>query len=185
MSGAGGISNQHGTFDGFEVLDAAVKHNASHRCHSSPSVSEPTQVLRYSATPIDFSPINLRTTAASELLAAPARITSRKCDFRIRGGHPRMARHLCRLLNRGKPSKSISTHAAAPMRDFPPQLQADLPGPASVAKIIRFAAPPNHPYNISHPVPRRGALAIVTDVGAGCGGRGSVRRERCSQGGLP
>ena len=44
---------------------------------------------------------------------------------------------------------------------------------------------PNHPYNSRHPVPRRGALAIVTNVGAGCGGRGSVRRERCSQGGYP
>jgi hypothetical protein len=31
--------------------------------------------------------------------------------------------------------------------------------------------------------PARGALAIVTNVGAGCGGRGSVGRERCSQGG--
>src|SRR5439155_26892205 len=69
--------------------------------------------------------------------------------------------------------------------DFRQQLQADLPRPAPYAKIIRFAATPNHPYNSRHPVPRRGALAIVTNVGAGCGGRGSVRRERCSQGGLP
>jgi hypothetical protein len=30
----------------------------------------------------------------------------------------------------------------------------------------------------------RGALAIVTNVGAGCGGRGSVGREACSQGEL-
>ena len=29
---------------------------------------------------------------------------------------------------------------------------------------------------IPHPVPVRGALAIVTNVGAGCGGRGSVGR---------
>jgi hypothetical protein len=36
-----------------------------------------------------------------------------------------------------------------------------------------------------HPVPRRGALAIVTNVGMGCGGRGSVRRETESQGGFP
>ena len=35
-----------------------------------------------------------------------------------------------------------------------------------------------------HPVPRRGALAIVTNVGTGCGGRGSVVREMCLQGGL-
>ena len=69
--------------------------------------------------------------------------------------------------------------------DFLQQLQADLAGPAPHAKIIRFAATPNHPYNSRHPVLRRGALAIVTNVGTGCGGRGSVRREGCSQGGLP
>jgi hypothetical protein len=48
--------------------------------------------------------------------------------------------------------------------------------PASPAKIFRFAATPNHPYKSRHPVPPRGALAIVTNVGAGCGGRGSVGR---------
>jgi hypothetical protein len=72
-----------------------------------------------------------------------------------------------------------------PMRNFLQQLQADLPCPVSAAKIFRFATDPNHPYNSGHPVLRRGALAIVTNVGAGCGGRGSVRRERCLQGGLP
>ena len=49
-------------------------------------------------------------------------------------------------------------------------------GPVRATKIFRFAVTPNHPYNSRHPVPRRGALAIVTNVGAGCGGRGSVRR---------
>src|SRR5438105_5399224 len=68
----------------------------------------------------------------------------------------------------------ISTPAR--LCDFLQQLQADLPCPVSAAKIIRFAANPNHAYNSRHPVPRRGALAIVTNVGAGCGGRGSVRR---------
>ena len=50
-------------------------------------------------------------------------------------------------------------------------------------KIFRLTRHPNQTYNSRHPVPRRGALAIVTNVGAGCGGRGSVGRERCSQGG--
>ena len=36
-----------------------------------------------------------------------------------------------------------------------------------------------------HPVPRRGASAIVTNVGTGCGGRDSVGRETKSQGGFP
>jgi hypothetical protein len=31
---------------------------------------------------------------------------------------------------------------------------------------------------LAHPVPSRGALAIVTNVGTGCGGRGSVGREK-------
>ena len=73
----------------------------------------------------------------------------------------------------------------AQLCDFLQQLQSDLPCPVSTAKIFRFVTDPNHPYKSRHPVPRRGALAIVTNVGAGCGGRGSVRRERCSQGGLP
>jgi hypothetical protein len=84
-------------------------------------------------------------------------------------------------LNRFNPE--IATWWAMPLGparlcDFLQQLQADLACPASTAKIFRFAATPNHPYNSRHPVPRRGALAIVTNVGAGCGGRGSVRREK-------
>ena len=35
----------------------------------------------------------------------------------------------------------------------------------------------------AHPVPLEGRIAIVTDVGAGCGGRGNARRARCLQGG--
>src|SRR5690349_9412461 len=35
----------------------------------------------------------------------------------------------------------------------------------------------------SHPL-HEGRIAIVTDVGMGCGGRGSVGRETCSQGGI-
>ena len=77
-----------------------------------------------------------------------------------------------------QPLKMSEKAAAAPKCDFSLQLQADLPRPAPHAKIFRFSPAPNHPYNSRHPVPRRGALAIVTNVGAGCGGRGSVRRER-------
>jgi hypothetical protein len=60
--------------------------------------------------------------------------------------------------------------------DFLQLFQRDFPRPLPHAKIFRFARTPNHPYNSCHPVPRRGALAIVTNVGAGCGGRGSVGR---------
>jgi len=34
----------------------------------------------------------------------------------------------------------------------------------------------NHNYKCRRPARQRGALAIVTNVGTGCGGRGSVRR---------
>ena len=37
---------------------------------------------------------------------------------------------------------------------------------------------PNHLLIPCHPVPREGALAIVTDVGAGSGGRGSAFDEQ-------
>jgi hypothetical protein len=37
--------------------------------------------------------------------------------------------------------------------------------------------------SLRHPVLRRGALAIVTNVGMGCGGRGSVRHAAELQGG--
>jgi hypothetical protein len=37
---------------------------------------------------------------------------------------------------------------------------------------------PNHLLIPCHPVPREGALAIVTDVGAGSGGRGCAFDER-------
>ena len=39
--------------------------------------------------------------------------------------------------------------------DFLQWLQADLPRPVSVAKIICFAATPNHPYKSRHPVPKK------------------------------
>jgi hypothetical protein len=60
--------------------------------------------------------------------------------------------------------------------NFRQGFQRDLPRPDPVAKIYCFAPTPNHSYNSRHPVPPRGALAIVTNVGAGCGGRGSVGR---------
>ena len=39
-------------------------------------------------------------------------------------------------------------------------------------------------FNSRHPVPEEGALAIVTNVGMGCGGRGGVVRARGWQGEL-
>jgi len=64
---------------------------------------------------------------------------------------------------------------------------------ANQLKILSSPFEKNFPLNPSskstldsrHPVPRRGALAIVTNVRTGCGGRGSVAREMCLQGGFP
>ena len=56
--------------------------------------------------------------------------------------------------------------------------QGDLGRPVLFAKIFRFTLCPNHRYIPRHPVPLRGALAIVTNVGAGCGGRGGAFDER-------
>jgi hypothetical protein len=56
--------------------------------------------------------------------------------------------------------------------------------PVPFVKIIRFAAHPNHRYIHRHPVPHEGRFAIVTNVGTGCGGRGSVERAMGSQGGF-
>ena len=51
-------------------------------------------------------------------------------------------------------------------------------------KKSRFSADPNQFLEVSPSRPERGALAIVTNVGMGCGGRGSVGRVMKSQGGL-
>jgi len=57
--------------------------------------------------------------------------------------------------------------------------QRDLGRPVPFAKIFPFPADPNHFYIRSRPVPLEGRIAIVTDVGTGCGGRGRrCRRER-------
>ena len=66
------------------------------------------------------------------------------------------------------------THARK--SEFLPPIQRDAIRPVPRAKINRFALTPNQHYNLRYPGPRRGALAIVTNVGAGCGGRGSVGR---------
>src|SRR5260221_14295136 len=54
--------------------------------------------------------------------------------------------------------------------------QRDSTCPVLPEKRNRFALPPNQLHNSRRPVPLEGRFAIVTDVGAGCGGRGSVGR---------
>jgi hypothetical protein len=64
--------------------------------------------------------------------------------------------------------------ADAPKTEFVEPFQSDLPCPGLPLKIFPFPSRPNHLRITFHPVPRRGTLAIVTNVGAGSGGRGSV-----------
>jgi hypothetical protein len=70
----------------------------------------------------------------------------------------------------------FSLFVDARRNQFLPSIQRDATRPVPRAKINRFALAPNQHYNLRYPGPRRGALAIVTNVGAGCGGRGSVGR---------
>jgi hypothetical protein len=49
---------------------------------------------------------------------------------------------------------------------------------------FHFRRRANHFLNSRHPVPKEGALAIVTNVGTGCGGRGGVVRAMGWQGGF-
>ena len=60
------------------------------------------------------------------------------------------------------------------------KIQVDLPDVAtffrSSAENIPLRRDPKSAVKLPHPVPLRGALAIVTNVGTGCGGRGSVGR---------
>jgi hypothetical protein len=56
--------------------------------------------------------------------------------------------------------------------------------PAPFAKRFLFSPDPNQIYNLRCPDPKEGRFAIVTDVGQGCGGRGSVGRATGSQGGF-
>src|SRR5713101_1061039 len=81
-------------------------------------------------------------------------------------------------------AKAIPVNIVACTRRFVVLSQADLGRPVLVAKIFRFSRPPNHLYHSRHSTPQEGRIMIVTDVGAGCGGRGSVLRATGSQGGF-
>jgi hypothetical protein len=70
-----------------------------------------------------------------------------------------------------------------PKREFAEPFQRDLACPVPASKIFRFRRRANHLYKLAPSCPERGALAIVTNVGTGCGGRGSVGRELELQGG--
>src|SRR5216684_3235829 len=71
-------------------------------------------------------------------------------------------------------------------------LPSDLPDGRAVENPVQsplqkyFASPVGQiiSTNSRHPTPQQGRIAIVTDAGCGCGGRGSVLRATGSQGGF-
>src|SRR5450432_2346667 len=67
--------------------------------------------------------------------------------------------------------------------DLPDRLSGDFDVESCLQKY--FASPVGQiiSTNSRHPTPPEGRIAIVTDAGCGCGGRGSVLRAMGSQGG--
>jgi hypothetical protein len=55
--------------------------------------------------------------------------------------------------------------------EFAETIQSDLARPVLLAEIFRFLSTLDHDY-FTHPVQIEGRIAIVSDVGTGCGGRG-------------
>jgi hypothetical protein len=51
-----------------------------------------------------------------------------------------------------------------------------------ICKNISVLCPAKSLHKRGHPAPVEGRIAIVTDVGAGCGGRGSARDEYADRG---
>jgi hypothetical protein len=54
---------------------------------------------------------------------------------------------------------------------------------SDIPKNISVPIYPKSRLEFSHPTPQQGRIAIVTDAGCGCGGRGSILRATGSQGG--
>jgi hypothetical protein len=87
-------------------------------------------------------------------------------DFARRANHFRFPRFDCPVPLR----KTFRlTVLCRPVADLPVVLKCRIPS--------GLLSPPNQRHILHHPVPHRGALANVTNVGAGCGGRGCVARR--------
>jgi hypothetical protein len=71
-----------------------------------------------------------------------------------------------------------------PLRQINPTGKSLIFVSSPISKNIPLNPSGKSSLRLAHPVPGRGALAIVTNVGTGCGGRGGVGRVKGSQGGL-
>src|SRR5216684_5018600 len=78
-----------------------------------------------------------------------------------RGGEPSISSAICYSAAAPDPGYGPATSAAqgcAPAGRFVVTFQSDLGSPVLFGKIFLFSYPPNHIYNVSHPVPHRGAF---------------------------
>jgi hypothetical protein len=69
--------------------------------------------------------------------------------------------------------------------EFVEAFQSDLPCPDLLEKIFPFTSDPNHLRIVAIPSREKGRIMIVTDVGMGCGGRGSVVARDCCRASHP
>src|SRR5258705_12475479 len=102
---------------------------------------------------------------------------SRRCEASSGDGAepvigPRYARTRWRLLTMRVYGPTGFARGGKVLQSF----QADLPGPVLREKRILFSHDANQSYKSRHPGPQEGRIAIVTNVGPGCGGRESAGR---------
>jgi hypothetical protein len=87
---------------------------------------------------------------------------------------PRLEMAQARLLTERGSRLSAARIPAVPKSEIRQADQPDLVGPVALLIIFRFSSDPNHLFNPRRLIPQKGRIAIVTNVGMGCGGRGSV-----------
>ena len=116
---------------------------------------------------------------------APIDRTTRFAPMRTRASSLFRTDERCRAKreSRRAGTRSLKKAAARKLR-FAEQIQSDLGRPVVYAKIYFFPLAPNQWLLRRCPASTRGAYRDRHERGAGCGGRGSVRRGGSSQGEL-
>ena len=122
-----------------------------------------------------FSRLRLRTDLMS--MNRPSS-SCRNFVFKWRGSQARISDSAIRRVLAGLAGHAVANPptAVARKQKVSQSFQTDLPRPVLREKRIPFARNPNQSYKSRHPGPQEGRIAIVTNVGPGCGGRDSARR---------
>ena len=142
--------------------------------HSAPSLSSPiSKTAKDKMSGAGSRPVRpwqgsgfLASGSPRDRLRRP--VPRHRAPRRLRLGSP-VARIRSPALSASEIRARRSVLICPPMGKSPPLVQPP-------SKNISVFQKPNQVYMISHPVPIRGALAIVTNVGAGCGGREQRRK---------